>query len=163
MGNVFWSKEIRERIAAFVSKEQLRADCRLYATNLQPNMKIIMNSTLVAFVGEVQKRDIGGGGGPRSMMVYEVSDLYVPMIDQFFMKNENDFLSREIRSIFEECGIDPKSKIPIEEQEPKPLPDRAELDKIVFDALGLTADERKDVYRAVCRLVWNRISKAKSM
>ncbi len=61
------------------------------------------------------------------------------------------------------CGIDPKSKIPIEEQEPTPLPDRAELDNIVFDALGLTADERKDVYRAVCRLVWNRISKAKSV
>ena len=70
---------------------------------------------------------------------------------------------REIKTIFEECGIDPKSKIPIEEQEPNPLPDRAELDNIVFNALNLTADERKDVYRAVCRLVWNRISKAKSV
>lgn len=66
---------------------------------------------------------------------------------------------------FESFGIvkgdNPKSKIPIEEQAPKP--DRAELDKIVFDALDLTIDERKDVYRAVCRLVWNRISKAKSV
>jgi len=75
----------------------------------------------------------------------------------------DSFISRSIKSIFEECGIDPKSKIPVEKQEPKPLPDRAELDKIVFDALGLTEDERKEVYRAVCRLVWNRISKAKSV
>ncbi len=41
--------------------------------------------------------------------------------------------------------------------------DRLRLKKLVDDALGLTADERKDVYRAVCRLVWNRISKAKSV
>ena len=73
------------------------------------------------------------------------------------------FFNREIYSIFEECGIDPKSETPIEEQEPKPLPDRAELDNIVFDALGLNNDERKEVYRSVCRLVWNRISKAKSV
>jgi hypothetical protein len=71
--------------------------------------------------------------------------------------------NRQINTIFEECGIDPESKIPIEEQEPKPLPDRAELDNIVFDALNLTEEERKEVYRAVCRLVWNRISKAKSV
>lgn len=73
------------------------------------------------------------------------------------------FLSRSIKSIFKECGIDPKSKTPIEEQEPKPMPDRVKLDKIVFDALGLSEPERKEVYRAVCRLVWNRISKARSV
>ncbi len=69
---------------------------------------------------------------------------------------------RPPESLFIECGINPESKTPIEEQEPKPLPDRKELDDIVFDAIGLTDEERKDVYRAVCRLVWNRISKAKS-
>jgi len=71
--------------------------------------------------------------------------------------------NRQIKTIFKECGIDPKSKISIEEQEPNPLPDRAELDKIVFDALNLTEEECKEVYRAVCRLVWNRISKARSV
>lgn len=70
---------------------------------------------------------------------------------------------RDIKSIFEECGIDPKLKTSIEEQEPNPLSDRAELDKIIFDALELSEKERKDVYRAVCRLVWNRISKANSL
>jgi len=37
------------------------------------------------------------------------------------------------------------------------------LDKIVFNVLGLTTEERKEVYRAVCRPVWNRISKARSV
>ncbi len=63
----------------------------------------------------------------------------------------------------QECGIDPKSDIPLNKQDPKPLPDRAELDNIVFDTLGLTGEERKEVYRAVCQLVWNRISKARSV
>jgi len=45
----------------------------------------------------------------------------------------------------------------------KKKPIRAELDKIVFDVLGLTDDERKEVYCAVCQLVWNRISKARSV
>jgi len=49
----------------------------------------------------------------------------------------------------------------IEKQEP--LSDRAELDKIVFDSLTLTSNERKEVYRAICCFVWNRISKAKSV
>lgn len=70
---------------------------------------------------------------------------------------------RKVLPIFTECGIDPNSDIPITEQEPHPLPDRKALDDIVFDALGLTEDERKDVYRAVCQLVWERIRKAQSV
>jgi hypothetical protein len=68
---------------------------------------------------------------------------------------------REVRPIFEELGINPDK--PIREQEPKPLPDRAELDKIVFDELGLTKEERKEVYWAVCELVKQRIEKARSL
>lgn len=70
---------------------------------------------------------------------------------------------RPIGTIFTECGIDPKSEVPISEQEPNPLPDRKALDDIVFDALGLTEEERKEVYRSVCQLVWDRISKARSV
>ena len=71
--------------------------------------------------------------------------------------------SRKAENIFKECGINPESTILIEQQVPTPLSDRVALDKIIFDALGLTEEERKDVYRAVCRLVWNRISKAKNV
>ena len=165
-GNIFWGKEIRERLATFISKIILTADCRLYYATLDLSVRIFCNATLYCFLGEVLKRDLGGGGGPRSLMVYEVQESLI--VDPQFCKaptlDTTKFLiEREIKTIFEECGIDPKSEIPIEEQEPNPLPDRAELDKIVFDALGLTEHERKDVYRAVCRLVWNRISKAKSV
>lgn len=68
---------------------------------------------------------------------------------------------REFADIFEELGINPNK--PIREQEPKPLPDRAELDKIVFDELGLTKEERKEVYWAICELVKQRLEKARSL
>jgi hypothetical protein len=56
-------------------------------------------------------------------------------------------------------------------QQPNPLPDRIlrlrsgqeALDDVVFDALGLTEAERKEVYWAVCELVQNRLRKAKSV
>ncbi|HQG66811.1 MAG: Eco57I restriction-modification methylase domain-containing protein [Smithella sp.] len=104
------------------------------------------------------------GGGGLKFSADDIGCFYIP--NGLFFKQEKylkTFFEREIETVFVECGIDPESKTPIEEQEPKPLPDRAELDKIVFDALGLTEDERKEVYRAVCRLVWNRISKARSV
>jgi hypothetical protein len=65
------------------------------------------------------------------------------------------------KSIFTELGFDPNK--PIREQEPNPLPDRKALDDIVFDALGLTEEERKELYWAVAELVQNRLKKAKSV
>jgi hypothetical protein len=43
------------------------------------------------------------------------------------------------------------------------LPDRKELDDIVFDALGLSEDERKEVYWSVAELVKARLDKAESV
>jgi len=68
---------------------------------------------------------------------------------------------RKRKSIFKECGINPHR--PIRDQEPNPLPDRKELDDIIFDILGLTKQERKEVYWAVCELVKNRLEKARSV
>ncbi|NPV38694.1 MAG: hypothetical protein HPY78_05415 [Brevinematales bacterium] len=69
--------------------------------------------------------------------------------------------TREIQSIFTELGFDPNK--PIREQEPNPLPDRKALDDIVFDALGLSEEERKEVYWAVAELVKNRLEKARGV
>jgi len=110
------------------------------------------------------------GEGVLQYAVYEMQKLLV-LSATYLTKEENKSLikslsglqSRSICSIFIESGIDPKLDISIEEQDPRPLPDRAELDNIVFDALKLSENERKDVYRAVCRLVWNRINKANSV
>ncbi|MEM2919067.1 MAG: hypothetical protein QXY62_06185 [Candidatus Altiarchaeota archaeon] len=40
---------------------------------------------------------------------------------------------------------------------------RKALDDIVFDVLGITEEERKEVYRAVAELVKNRLEKARSV
>lgn len=74
---------------------------------------------------------------------------------------EIKFLNRPIYSIFTELGFD--SNKPIREQEPNPLPDRKALDDIVFNVIGLTEEERKEVYYAVAELVQNRLKKAKSI
>jgi len=84
-----------------------------------------------------------------------------------------------IRSIFEELGFAlcrerrcPHSEHPYEHVRPKALtleqvrqasPDRFELDRVVFDVLGLTDEERLEVYRAVAQLVKERLVKARSM
>lgn len=97
------------------------------------------------------------GGGLLKIQTFELEQMYVIPI-----KNKMPRLFyRPSNSIFEESGIDPSR--PIREQEPKPLPDRAELDNIVFDELGLTEAERKEVYWAVCELVKQRLDKAGSL
>lgn len=42
-------------------------------------------------------------------------------------------------------------------------PDRFELDRVVFDVLGLTDEERLKVYRTVAQLVKDRLVKARSV
>lgn len=88
----------------------------------------------------------------------------IPFSQSFEKQLEMTFkkiMKRNIRPIFEELGIDGTK--PIREQEPKPLPDRAELDKIIFDELEFTKEERKEVYWAVCELVKQRLEKARSL
>ena len=72
-----------------------------------------------------------------------------------------EMMKRYIKSIYEELRIDPAK--PIREQEPKPLQDRANLDKVIFDFLGLNEEERKEVYWSLCELVKQRLDKAGSL
>ena len=75
---------------------------------------------------------------------------------------------RPVKSVFEEFGL-PKpnkdfSNIKLEDVSlDKVLPDRRKLDEIIFDILGLTKEERLEVYRAVVEMVTNRLKKAKSV
>jgi hypothetical protein len=89
-------------------------------------------------------------------------NLRIPIIlDETLNKPFNELKKRNSKSIYEELGINPAC--PIREQKPNPLPDRKALDNIVFDVLGLTEDERNEVYWAVCELVKNRLEKARSV
>lgn len=162
--NIFMQMSYNDIFKFWFNDNEIICDARLYTIKLN-NIKeaYLLNNTISALFIELLGRG-NLGEGALDFKVYEARNILVPKFDLFENINVNkNFMNREIRSIFEESGINPKSEIPIEEQEPNPLPDRAELDKIVFDALNLTEEERKEVYRAVCRLVWNRISKAKSM
>jgi hypothetical protein len=63
--------------------------------------------------------------------------------------------------IFQKSSINPIH--PIREQKPNPPTDRKTLDDVVFDIIGLTGDEKKRSYWAVCELEKNRLEKAKSV
>lgn len=138
------------------------ADKRMYEVYSSDNsILVFLNSILFPLFMELGSR-IGLGDGLLDVTVEEVQKILLLEL-KTIQDGINLLPKREIKSIFVESGIDPNSAKPIEIQEPNPLQDRIELDKVVFDALELSEDERKDVYRAVCRLVWNRISKAKSV
>jgi len=111
------------------------------------------------------------------IQIYEFKNIFVVHPGIISVKDEflNLFLIREIKSIFEELGF-PKCnqrnckhpEHPYEYVKPEEvsfhriMPDRRELDKIVFEALDLTEEEQLEVYRAVLELVKNRLLKAKS-
>ncbi|MEJ5225166.1 MAG: hypothetical protein WHV44_11975, partial [Anaerolineales bacterium] len=153
---VLWNKN-----RAAIGKEFYR----IIAENRNPRiLALILNSTF-----SILQRELIGlhnlGGGAIKFSSSDVGLFILPDLPEYLLDSStlDSFLNREINDVFKECGIDPQSGIPISEQEPNPLPDRKVLDDIVFDALGLTGEERKEVYRAVCQLVWERISKARSV
>jgi rubrerythrin len=123
----------------------------------------ILNSTMVWFGKELHGRKVLGEGGLSSLGVDLVNIQVVnpEVVSRKILNSFNRLRSRNIENIFTELGFDPNH--PIREQEPNPLPDRKELDDIVFDALGLTEQERKEVYWAVAELVKTRLEKARSV
>jgi len=152
-GNTFWGKEIREKIGAFCSYQLMYADCRLYAASCELWLQAILNSTLTIFFSEIMARDLGGGGGPRSMMVYEVQDLLV--VERGMLKANDDYLEEA----FKELGQ--QDLIPFTEDLNNPA--RLRLDHIVFEALGLTSDERKTIYKEAANRIITRLLKAESL
>ena len=75
---------------------------------------------------------------------------------------------REIKNIFEEVGLPTPNKDysnikPEDISLDRIFPDRREMDKIIFEAIGLTKGEQLAVYKAVVELVKNRLVKAGSV
>ena len=102
------------------------------------------------------------GGGALKFSIRDIENFLIPRkLKTLGDYKPDSFFVREIKPLFEEIGIDEKK--PVREQEPKPLPDRKRLDDIVFDAIGLTQPERKEVYWSVCELVKTRLDKAGSV
>ena len=134
----------------------------------------ILNSTLQVFVTEIFGRINLGDGllttyGPE-ILKFIVPDPNCLIDDQKRHLNIafKEMASRPVKSIFQELGL-PKpnrdySNIDLEDVSlDKVMPDRRELDRIIFEALGLTEEEQLEVYRAVVELVKNRLVKARSV
>jgi len=159
-----------ERKYCFYNEINVYIDAALYWVYRKINiddmiLNLFLNSSLIALWKELLCRSPEGLGALQ-MKVYHYNNMSIPLINKLNSQNKinnifNKFANKEIPTIFIEFGFDPDK--PIREQEPNPLPDRKELDDIVFDAIELTEDERKEVYWAVAELVQNRLKKAKSV
>ncbi|MFB6199406.1 MAG: Eco57I restriction-modification methylase domain-containing protein [Candidatus Nanohaloarchaea archaeon] len=143
----------------YYNDAEMLNDKRLYEvyTKRPKKLATIMNSSVYMLAQELNSR-VGLGDGLLDLTVYEVEEALT--IDPKSIDDEK-LLERNIEPVFKEFGIE-RNK-PIREQEPSPLPDRKELDDIVFDALGLSEDERKEVYWSVAELVKARLDKAESV
>jgi hypothetical protein len=146
---------INEVAKSYVGK--IYASDNFQEIHTDKKIELFLNS-IVSYLFQSNTGRVGFGGGLLKIQTYELKSLPCLEIEtdsvQYFINDDN-------KSIFEECGINPKQ--PIRDQEPNPLPDRKELDNIVFDILGLSGQERKEVYWSVCELVHNRLSKARSV
>ena len=166
-GQTFWIKDARVRLPVFYAAVPTFCDCRLYTISPHiDTLSTFLNSSPAIFFAEFIGRQLGGGGGPRDVMTYEVSQL--PMLGfsslsktqlQKLSKAFNNLAQRPIGDIFEELGASSPEDVSLD----KVKPDRRELDKIVMgDILGLADEEQLKAYRAVVDLVRSRIEKAKS-
>jgi len=105
------------------------------------------------------------GDGLMKLQTFEVAGLVLLnpeklIISESKAESFNKFISRDLRSIYEELGFNRTE--PIREQQPNPLSDRKELDDIIFDELSLTRAERDEVYWSLAELVKQRLDKAAS-
>lgn len=164
-GTVVWSMMHAKMHMVYLNKKAVNIDHNFFEIITDEALiEKQVFSTLSIFMKELMGRTYGGGSGPIKNEGVDIKTYFI--LKPFLLKKLERFSfssSREIENVFNECGIDPRSPVPIEKQKPNPLPDRAELDNIIFEALGLSAAERQEVYRAVCCLVWRRLAKARSL
>ncbi len=150
---------------------------------------VILNHIISQLCAELIGRTPGGGGGPLDLDVIMTRNISIlnTIMDGVLSQSEdihiviNSYINKSIKNVFEEFSFNLCSKSsqtcdhhehPYENVRPEELtlervkqasPDRYELDRIVFDILGLTDEERLDVYRAVVDLVKTRLVKARSV
>lgn len=153
---------IGDSYRVFLNSGKVFTDKRMYFLNPNDEKMFVLstNSTLYMLMQELNSR-VGLGDGLLDLTVFEVASAII--LDPKLLSDElivSSIFSREINSIFVECGLDPNR--PMFEQEPRPLQDRAKLDDYIFKKIGLTDEEIKEVYLSVCELIQKRIAKAKS-
>jgi hypothetical protein len=182
---LFWSDAYNNRFLVGVNTDDLYGDKRFFFINFKDNYllsTIYLNSTITPLFIELQ--GIANlGEGVIYTNVYWLKTYHV-LSDFSYTFSKEEKLSytfrkmsvRNVKSIFEELGFSichqyscKHPEHPYEFVDPdkvsfdKVLPDRREIDKIVFEVLGLTEEEQLEVYKAVVELVKNRLVKARSV
>lgn len=120
---------------------------------------LYLNSSVSCFFVEVLGRHNLGEGAIR-ILANDLYKFFPVFLTQFSFDEEFSFLNRIQNSIFKEIGI--SASFPIRDQFPNPLPDRKALDDVIFDEIGLTPEERNEVYWSLAELVKQRLDKAGS-
>lgn len=170
-GKILWSRAQDDNHRIFYNEKNiLVADTfseLIIKDKYSKSLCFILNSYLTCLSKELFGRTSFGEGALGTLGI-DIIDYFI--INPFTVDEKtskaiitlfDNIKKRSIKSIFEELGIDPSKSI--RSQMPNPLPDRKALDDIIFDILGLTQEERNEVYWAVCELVKNRLEKAKSV
>jgi len=120
---------------------------------------LYLNSSLSCFFVEILGRGNLGEGAIR-ILANDLSKFFPVLNIHFNLSEDFSYLFRVQNSIFKEIGL--SDKIEIRDQTPNPLPDRKVLDDLIFDELGLTQEERNEVYWSLAELVKQRLEKAGS-
>jgi len=111
-----------------------------------------LNSTLFHLLVNIEAR-VSFGGGKAKLQTYELASL-LALKDLGAITGSAGYLKLYARI----CRLKPQVL-----NEEINLPARRALDKIIFDILGLTEEEREEVYNAVVDLVEKRLNKARSV
>ena len=179
----FCNRFFNDRLFFAYPSEPVLADQTLYGGILKHTpypwsreaQVALLNSTVEALIASFLGR-VGLGEGVLQYAVYEMEDLLVVNEEKLNLSKEQleqliqafeRMANRPIKSIFEELGL-PKPNRDLSNINPedvsldKVLPDRRELDRVIFEALGLTEEEQLEVYKAVVELVKARLVKAKT-
>ena len=182
--SVIYSRRLGDRHLCPANKSALVSDT-LYEVHTSEGeiVALLLSSTLYRLMLETEGRELTGS--------ITVVELYIPDVLKTFVLNpavldhsQRNSLrrilvllrNRDMKSLFQELGfvlceeqgcLHPEHPYefitPSQFTLDKVLPDRRELDAVIFEVLGLTEDEQLAVYRAVVELVKNRLVKARSM
>lgn len=155
---MFWSKLTYQKHLVPFNEAESFVDCNVYEItpkdeSLAKALCAVLNSNLYAMFAELAGQK-GLGEGANAMMVYDLERLpviEVAKLDKQVIKRLEKALDRLARR-----DIGPV----IDEITKK---DHQSLDDIIFDILGLSQKERKEIYSSLKDLVLERTTKAKSV
>mgnify|MGYP001114146968 CR=1 FL=1 len=161
--NTFMQMSFNEVFKFWYCDKKMNCDARLYAIALHKTSEAaFLNSTISVLFIEMNGRS-NLGEGALDFKVYEAKKICFiePKHCTVEQKVISEFFNRETLNIFEELGFDSNKRI--RSQMPNPLRDRKLLDDVAFEELGLSQEERNELYWAVAEMVQNRLNKAKSV